>query len=212
MNGFQTAWRERVSDPTHRRKFLTAVRHQAPWWIALGTETPEGVTVRGIERPWTSSAERTAWLQWSHGSGDARACRALLDSFREVPAWLYNITQAFYSAHAFHGSVDDWENPVILPDLARLRWVPQWVWDPVGKRWTSPDGSLSIRVIPGFAPWADLMPGRPYSVAAWYRQDESVHALSALSGPWLIAALLQSLWLQGVHGGYWDIATSDDGS
>lgn len=203
MGAFQKVWQERVSDPARRRQFLTAVHHQAPWWIALGAGTPEGITVAGAQRPWFSSVERAAWLQWSRGSGDAKACRALLNTFHEVPVWLANITQVFYSGHAFHGSAQDWENPDLLPNLARLRWVPLWGWNP--ERWVSPDGS-SIPVIPGFAPWADLMPDRPYSVAAWYRQDESPQALDDLPGPWLMAALLQSLWLQGVRGGYWDLS------
>ena len=123
-------------------------------------------------------------------------------------AWLYNIAQQFYTTYDFNGTVDDWDRAALLPNLTRLRWVPLWPWNAARGRWESETGQ-SIPVVPGFAPWAALAPFRPYSIADWYHQNDTLEALRGLSGPWLIAALLQSLWLQAVRAGYWDMVAQE---
>ena len=200
-------WRQSDAAQTlrHRRTFLRAIQHQQPWWVALGTADDAGYTCAGITHVWPHATDAVLWHTFSRGTADGTLCDHALTAAPSAQDWLINLAQPFYTALAYQGLAVDWDHPRILPNTARLRWIQQWPWNPAKKRWEDGHGQM-VPVIPGFIPWAETLPiAVPQKIGIWFLQPGVSPVQSGLPGPWLIAVLLQTIWLQSVRAGYWDV-------
>ena len=196
---------EQTAIVRHRRTFLQAIQRQQPWWLALGTADDAGYTCAGITHPWPHPSDAALWHTFSRGTADWTLCGQALDTAPSAQDWLINIAQAFYDALDTQDLADDWDNLQLSPNTAQLRWIQQWPWNPAKKRWEDGHGQM-VPVIPGFIPWAEVLKsGCPQKIGAWCLAPGVSSVQTGLPGPWLIAVLLQTIWLQSVRAGYWDV-------
>ena len=188
-----------------RARFLWAIGHHQPWWLTLGTADDQGYTCAGVTHVWPAAQDAKLWQAFARGTGDARLCGEALNTASSAADWLINIAQAFYSTINYQGVASDWDNPRVSPSSARLRWIQEWPWNSARQRWEG-DAHQVVPVIPGFAPWAAaLVMDQPQKLGEWFLQPGVFPRQTGLRGPWLMAVLLQTLWLQSLRAGYWDI-------
>ena len=199
-------WNTPTAENGRRRaRFLWATAHHQPWWLALGTATDQDYTCAGFTHPWPTAQDAALWQAFALGTGNARLCGETLNTVASAADWLINIAQPFYSAIDDQNPPFEWDNPRLSSNTAQLRWIPLWPWNDVRQHWEG-DGHHVVPVIPGFAPWARALTiGQPQKLGEWFLQPGVFPHQTGLRGPWLIAVLLQTLWLQSLRAGYWDL-------
>lgn len=195
-------------DLRRARAAVHAITRRRPWWVALGRGDAEGLTLGGVRRPWVTPVEAQAWQAWARGGGDARRAEAVLRAYPDAH-WLLSLPQAFESGLIAGSPPATWIQPALHPNLARLRWILCWTWEPRGHYWRDAEDRQRWGVMPGFAPWAAVLtPGVPWNLAEWYAAGQSQSSQEILEVPWLYAVLGQTALLQAVGAGYWDWAAS----
>ncbi len=182
------------------------------WWVALGSGDAQGLTLGGQWRPWADAEEYADWRAWQHGGGNARALYRLRARRPSVP-WLWSITTPFWQELSVGNLPRDWVA------FDSLRWTMRWPWNPDRQRWEDPAPSrrglaLSSRgAMRGFGPWAAVLtPGEPWDLARWYDAGLATGApdVPALPVPWFWVVLTETLMLQAIGAGFWDVAEVPD--